>query len=208
MADNEGYVAKTWQTGDTIHAGDLNHIEEGIEELYERPAEGGPLQVTFTMHNYIDEEIPQYILDLNALDTVHGYYLADKTFNEILAALQSGQGVIYNVVADLMNSSIGSAIHVKFANSTLSTYEYGHIGANVEPLELNLAESVGSESNLYSVLLSMVSNLSSMTYGELNSNYATFLIASTDPDSSVNPSILAFDDYPVVVFGISGGTTI
>lgn len=70
------YVKTTWKDGDVITAEKLNKIENGIEAASGGGGGGGSFLVTITW----DETTSEYV--------------SDKTYAEIKAAFESGQGVV------------------------------------------------------------------------------------------------------------------
>ncbi len=101
------YTKQTWNTGDIITAQKLNHMEDGI-------ASSGGFLITFTPAN--DEEA-------EVIGTI------DKTYSEILSAIQSGRIPLMNVIVSnniamslIYNAVVytGSSNYIRFKNvSTL-----------------------------------------------------------------------------------------
>lgn len=94
------YTPTVWQTGDTITAEKLNKLENGVAS-----GEGGSFLVTATP---------------TGQDTA----TIDKTYNEILTALASGQIPIMNVVVDGEYKASMSFNRVATNKVAFSTTEY------------------------------------------------------------------------------------
>lgn len=86
------YEKQTWQTGDTITADKLNHIEDGINNSSQPPEK---YAYDIMKDNLTPELVEQYLSEGKFL--FHSYYIENENKYEMYYLLDQGRWGIYGV---------------------------------------------------------------------------------------------------------------